>query len=72
MFERGLKHLQSDADTQQGLTKYLLKTLGAELAGEIFSYACQEHLAHPAPPEAKNVTPEVRRSIKIKCYSKGP
>jgi hypothetical protein len=61
MFERGLKHLQSDSDTQQGLTKYLLKTLGAELAGEIFSYACQEHLQHPAPPEAKNVTPEVRQ-----------
>jgi hypothetical protein len=59
MFERGIKHLTTDSDTQQGLTKYLLKTLGAELAAEIFSFACQENLAYPAPPDPKTLTTEV-------------
>ncbi|KAJ8891610.1 hypothetical protein PR048_004138 [Dryococelus australis] len=43
LFEKGLRQFDIK-DTQQQLAKYLLKTLGAEIAAEIFSYVAAEHM----------------------------
>lgn len=61
MFEKSIKCFQSDADTQKGLTRYMLKSLGAELLGELIKYVCQESpVSVSIPAEASNITPEVK------------
>lgn len=40
LYEKGLKLLP--ADTQQQLTKYMLKSLGTDICNEIFFYVVQE------------------------------
>jgi hypothetical protein len=60
MFEKGIKSFQSDIETQKGLTRYMLKSLGAELLGELIKYICQENPVSTAvPAEASSITPEV-------------
>ncbi|CAB3366774.1 Hypothetical predicted protein [Cloeon dipterum] len=64
MFEKGIKMFQSDSETQKGLTKYMLKSLGSEIMGEIIKYVGQEHqISTAVPTEASSITPELRSKI---------
>ncbi|XP_063234235.1 LOW QUALITY PROTEIN: E3 UFM1-protein ligase 1 homolog [Bacillus rossius redtenbacheri] len=60
LFERGLRQFDAK-DTQQQLARYLLKTVGAEVAGEIFAYVAAEHMVQF--DHDKEVTAEVRVKI---------
>ncbi|XP_059487447.1 E3 UFM1-protein ligase 1 homolog [Neocloeon triangulifer] len=64
MFEKGIKFFQTDSETQKGLTKYMLKSLGSEILGELLKYVSQENqISTTVPNEASSITPELRTKI---------